>query len=51
MKFKSIFYGKDVKKGMEQLYKDAVYYHFIHQGYSNKKARKEIRHVFQIETT
>ncbi|MCX6665195.1 MAG: hypothetical protein NT038_03935 [Euryarchaeota archaeon] len=36
----------EIKKGVDQLYKDAVFCHFINKGYSTEQAKREANRLF-----
>ena len=36
----------DIEDGVKKLYKDALYFHLIRNGYSTKKANEKIKKIF-----
>ena len=36
----------DVKKEVKKLYKDALYFHLMRDGYATKQAKLEIKKIF-----
>jgi len=36
----------DVNKELKTLYKDAVYFHYLRNGYTGRKARYEVKQIF-----
>jgi hypothetical protein len=39
----------DVKKEVKKLYKDALYFHLIHNGYTMKRAELAVGRIFNTE--
>lgn len=37
------------KEDEKQLYKDAVYFHLLRTGYSNKQAKMELKRIFEVD--